>query len=185
MVKNAFDRCHMLGKSSSRPGFEFRTCLLFDQEKGSQSVTTAAIVANLITWSWVWIALSTYKATVLTFDLPFKSIRHCGANQGEELKLLGAVVVAKLVQWSLLIPEVRGSNPFIGKLIWNICFLSTVLERRKEKKNGTFFKKQLMVFKNIMKLLQILTSQNAPDVSNGTWNMWVCTTLTYLPTSSE
>ena len=34
------------------------------------------------------------------------------------VKALGrgwAVVVAQLVEWSLLIPEVRGSNPVIGK----------------------------------------------------------------------
>ena len=38
------------------------------------------------------------------------------------------VVVAQLVEHSLLIPEVRGSNPVIGKnlLILNICILSTV-----------------------------------------------------------
>ena len=38
------------------------------------------------------------------------------------------VVVAQLVERSLPIPEVRGSNPVIGKnlLISNICILSTV-----------------------------------------------------------
>ena len=38
------------------------------------------------------------------------------------------VVVAQLVERSLSIPEVRGSNPVIGKnlLISNICILSTV-----------------------------------------------------------
>ena len=38
------------------------------------------------------------------------------------------VVVAQLVERSLPIPEVRGSNPVIGKnlLISNICVLSTV-----------------------------------------------------------
>ena len=42
--------------------------------------------------------------------------------------LLWAVVVAQLVEQSLLIPEVRGSNPVIGKnlYIMNICLLSTV-----------------------------------------------------------
>ena len=37
-----------------------------------------------------------------------------------------AVVVAQLVERSLLIPEVRGTNPVIGKklFILNICFLS-------------------------------------------------------------
>ena len=38
-----------------------------------------------------------------------------------------AVVVAQLVERSLAIPEVRGSNPDIGILfILNICLLSTV-----------------------------------------------------------
>ena len=41
---------------------------------------------------------------------------------------LGEVVVAQLVERSLPIPEVRGSDPVIGKklLISNICILSTV-----------------------------------------------------------
>ena len=57
-----------------------------------------------------------------------------------------AVVVAQLVEWSLLIPEVRGSNPVIGKnlYIMNICLLSTVCwkDQNKEKKavNGPFKK---------------------------------------------
>ena len=39
-----------------------------------------------------------------------------------------AVVVAQLVEWSLPIPEVQGSNPVVGKnlFILNICLLSTV-----------------------------------------------------------
>ena len=42
-----------------------------------------------------------------------------------------AVVVAQLVERSLPIPEVRSSNPVIGKNLLNIYFLSTVLKRRK------------------------------------------------------
>ena len=41
----------------------------------------------------------------------------------------GEVVVAQLVERSLLIPEVRGSNPVIGKyllILNNYCILSTV-----------------------------------------------------------
>ena len=40
----------------------------------------------------------------------------------------GSGCVAQLVEQSLLIPEVRGSNPVIGKnlFILNICLLSTV-----------------------------------------------------------
>ena len=49
--------------------------------------------------------------------------------------------VAQLVEWSLLTPEVGGSNPPIGKLLLH-CLLSTVLKRRKEKEAGygPFFK---------------------------------------------
>ena len=45
-----------------------------------------------------------------------------------------AVVVAQLVEWSLLIPEVRSSNPVIGKIyIEHLCtrLLPTVLKRQK------------------------------------------------------
>ena len=41
------------------------------------------------------------------------------------------VVVAQLVEQSLMIPEVRGSTPIIGKILLSICLLSTVLKRRK------------------------------------------------------
>ena len=57
------------------------------------------------------------------------------------------VVVAQLVEHSLLIPEVRGSNPVIGKnlLILNMCILSTVYwkDENKEKEAGNvpFLKK--------------------------------------------
>ena len=42
----------------------------------------------------------------------------------------GEVVVAQLVEWSLLLPEVCGSNPVIGKIYIEhlfTCLLSTVL----------------------------------------------------------
>ena len=42
-----------------------------------------------------------------------------------------AVVVAQLVERSISIPEVRGSTPVIGKILLNICLLSTVLKRQK------------------------------------------------------
>ena len=45
-----------------------------------------------------------------------------------------AVVVAQLVERSLPIPEVRGSNPVIGKFYTEhlfTCLLSTALKRRK------------------------------------------------------
>ena len=39
------------------------------------------------------------------------------------------VVVAQLVEQLLSIPEVRGLTPVIGKILLNICLLSTVLKR--------------------------------------------------------
>ena len=51
---------------------------------------------------------------------------------------MGSGCVAQLVERSLLIPEIRGSNPVIGKklFILNICFLSTVYwkDENKEKR---------------------------------------------------
>ena len=46
-----------------------------------------------------------------------------------------AVVVAQLVEWLLSIPEVRGSNPVIGKII---CWTFTVncIEKTKINKRG-------------------------------------------------
>ena len=43
-------------------------------------------------------------------------------------KYKGSGCVAQLVERSLLIPEVRGSNPVFGKKLFllNICLLSTV-----------------------------------------------------------
>ena len=58
-----------------------------------------------------------------------------------------AVVVAQLVERSLPIPEVHGSNSVIGKnlFILNICLLSTVYwkdeNKEKEAGDGPFFKK--------------------------------------------
>ena len=46
------------------------------------------------------------------------------------------MVVAQLVEWPLPIPEVRGSNPVIGKIYIEHCLLSTVLKRRKQRKRG-------------------------------------------------
>ena len=56
------------------------------------------------------------------------SVRQCLKQQLRE------VVVAQLVERSLPIPEVRGSNPVIGKIYIEhlfTCLLSTVLKRRK------------------------------------------------------
>ena len=41
------------------------------------------------------------------------------------------MVVAQLVERSLLIPEVRGLTQVIGKILLSICLISTVLKRRK------------------------------------------------------
>ena len=45
--------------------------------------------------------------------------------------MIGAVVVAQLVERLPQTPEIRGWNPVIGKLLSNICLLSTVLKRQK------------------------------------------------------
>ena len=45
--------------------------------------------------------------------------------------IVWAVVVAQLVERLLPTPEVRSSNPVIGKKIYIECFLSKVLKRRK------------------------------------------------------
>ena len=65
------------------------------------------------------------------------------------------MVVAQFVEQSLPIPEVRGSNPVIGKFIY-IEHLFTVhceLKRRdkgKEAGNGPFFLKKIVVlFKDV------------------------------------
>ena len=47
-----------------------------------------------------------------------------------------AVVVAQLVERSPPTPEIRGSNPVIGKLLSNICLLSTVLKRQNKEKRS-------------------------------------------------
>ena len=46
------------------------------------------------------------------------------------MQAFGEVVVAHLVERSLLTPEVRGSNPIIGKIYIEHLML-TVLKRRK------------------------------------------------------
>ena len=59
--------------------------------------------------------------------------------------------VAQLVERSLPIPEVRGSNQVFGKnlFILNICLLSIVYwkdeNEEKEAGNGPFLKKRLMI----------------------------------------
>ena len=55
--------------------------------------------------------------------------------------------MAQLVEQSLLIPEIRGSHPLIGKNLYilKICFLSTVYlkdeNKEKDAGNGPFLKK--------------------------------------------
>ena len=63
----------------------------------------------------------------------------------QQTTTFGEVVVAQLVERSLPIPEVRGSNPVIGKILYisNICLLSIVYwkdeNKEKEAGNGPFF----------------------------------------------
>ena len=77
------------------------------------------------------------------------------------------VVVAQLVERSLPIPEVCGSNPVIGKnlFILNICFLSTVCwkDENKEKRGREwpifFKKKKIMLGRNLAMVDLQLTDQ--------------------------
>ena len=65
--------------------------------------------------------------------------------------IYGAVVVAQLVERSLPIPKVHGSNPVNGKNIFllNICLLSTVYwkaeNKEKEAENGPYLKKIIAI----------------------------------------
>ena len=68
-----------------------------------------------------------------------KSTYEPGVDQAKDSYL--AVVVAQLVERSPPTPEIRGSNPVIGKLLSNISLLSIVLkdENKKEAGNGPNF----------------------------------------------
>ena len=62
--------------------------------------------------------------------------------------MTGAVVVAQLVEQSLPIPEVRGSNPVIGKILfiyWTFVYCQLCVEKDENKEKeagfGSFFKK--------------------------------------------
>ena len=75
---------------------------------------------------------------------------------GQSLNYLCIGVVAQLVEQSLPTPEIRGSNPVIGNLLyWSfICLLSTVpIEKKKIKKKrpgmAHFIKKQTRMKKLI------------------------------------
>ena len=60
--------------------------------------------------------------------------------------LIRAVVVAQLVERLLPIPEIRGSNPVIGYIIYYQLYLKNCIEKTKIKKRGrdwpNFFKKK-------------------------------------------
>ena len=45
-----------------------------------------------------------------------------------------AVVVAQLVEWSILTPEARGSNPVIGKILSTKLTTNCIIEKTKIKK---------------------------------------------------
>ena len=78
---------------------------------------------------------------------------------------MGSGCVAQLVERSLQIPEVRGSNPFIGKILLNICLLSTVYwkdeNKEKEAGNGPFKKNKWRQMKQAT-FINIIMNQ-APD----------------------
>ena len=55
--------------------------------------------------------------------------RQCQLRWNVKRYLLGSGC-GSVVERSPSTPEIRGSNPGIGKLLSNICLLSTVLKRR-------------------------------------------------------
>ena len=59
-----------------------------------------------------------------------------------------AVVVAQLVEWLLLTPEIRGSNPKIGKVLSTTTKLNRKDENKKEACNSPslFFKNKKVSF---------------------------------------
>ena len=55
---------------------------------------------------------------------------------------MGAVVVAQLAEWSLLTPEIRGSNPSNDKFVFKHNYLSIGTRQRQIYRNrGQFIKK--------------------------------------------
>ena len=102
---------------------------------------------------WLWLSWQSgcfrhQRSTVqIQSSANFKIVHLITISCIEKTKI---VVVAQLVEWSLLMPEVNGSNPVIGgTLIQYICLLSAVLKRRKQIKgacNGLFKKTRNNVF---------------------------------------
>ena len=85
--------------------------------------------------------------------------------------------MAQLVERSLLIPEVRGSNPVIGKklFILNICLLSTVYRKDENKEKRPRMAHFLKTFCKIKKLLQKYVLQ--------LWERKISVSLSHLSTS--
>ena len=89
--------------------------------------------------------ISGYLTTItVIFVIGLKSVyRRQIANQVSVIFYWWAVCVAQLVEQSLPIPEVRGSNPVSGEIFyWTFtvnCFEKTKI-KKKEAGNGRFFK---------------------------------------------
>ena len=69
----------------------------------------------------------------------------CQVKDSFIMRAQWAVVVAQLVEWSIPIPEVRSSNPVIGKkLYWTftVNFIEKAKIKQKVAGNGLFLKKQ-------------------------------------------
>ena len=75
-------------------------------------------------------------------------LRRSRNPEGIKIKYIGAVVVAQLVERSLPIPEVRGSNPVIGKKLYWI-FTVICIEKTKIKKK----RPEMPIFKTKLNLL--------------------------------
>ena len=61
--------------------------------------------------------------------------------------------MAQLVEWSLLIPEVRSSNPVIGKIYIEHLFTINCMEKTKINKRGREWPTFLDVCASILKLI--------------------------------
>ena len=61
------------------------------------------------------------------------------------------------IEWSLPIPEVRGSNPVIGKkyFILSICFEKTKIKKKLARNGPSFLKKECLTLKPFFNLVRL------------------------------
>ena len=97
-----------------------------------------------------------------------------GTWSGSICWILWAVVVAQLVERSLPIPEVCGSNPVIGKnlfIYWTFVYCQLCIEKTKIKK-----KRQGMAhFLKNMKRKHLLNNIHWEQQGSRIWYLWILT----------